>query len=156
MVAARLGGMRRIVLLILVSAICAGCAALSSWGDSNTGIVCQAGVGPGGVNKDNVDPLADGEPMAGLNILEMSPQEVGAAAVERGLAVTWRFGFDIGEANGQQGYSECWCVAPPGGRVTDLLYDSTGGLIVFVDAQQVLDAPRPQPRLGWGCTESNA
>ena len=41
----------------------------------------------------------------------MTPAEVGTAAVEHGLAVTWRFEFDIGEVHGTNGYSECWCVA---------------------------------------------
>jgi hypothetical protein len=79
---------------------------------------------------------------------------VGSEAVERGLAVTWRYGFDIGEVHVASGYSECWCVAPPAGRVTQVLHHSTGALIVFVDSGQVLPAARAQPRLGWGCDES--
>jgi hypothetical protein len=144
--------MRRIVLLALVAAMSSGCGLLP-WADDNTGLVCQRGVGPGVENLDNVDPLAAGQPMAGLDVTLMSPAEVGNAAVERGLAVTWRYTYGIGEAHGQNGYSECWCVAPPGGRVTDVLYDSTGGLIVFVDSGQVLASARQQPRLGWGCEE---
>lgn len=140
------------MLLALVAAMSGGCGLLP-WADENTGLVCQRGVGPGGVNLDNVDPLADDQPMAGLDVTLMTPAEVGNAAVERGLAVTWRYSYGIGEAHGQSGYSECWCIAPPGGRVNDVLYDSTGGLIVFVDSGQVLAAPRPQPRLGWGCDE---
>src|SRR5688572_12854291 len=124
--------MRRVVLLALVAALSSGCGLLP-WADENTGLVCQRGVGPGGVNLDNVDPLAADQPMAGLDVTLMSPAEVGNAAVERGLAVTWRFQYAIGEAHSRNGYSECWCIAPPGGRVTDVLYDSTGGLIVFVD-----------------------
>jgi len=148
--------MRRLALTMLVAVASVGCAAVSSWADANTGIVCQRGLGPGGVDKDGVDPRAPGEPMAGIDVTLMTPAEVGTAAVERGLAVSWRYGFDIGEAHGASGYSECWCVAPPAGSVTDVLYDSTGALIIFVDAGQVLAAPRPQPRLGWGCDESTA
>jgi len=147
--------MRRLLLLILVAILCAGCA-LMPWSDDNTGIVCQRGVGPGVANLDNVDPLAPGQPMAGIDVTAMNPAEVGNAAVERGLAVTWRYQYDIGEAHGASGYSECWCVAPPGGRVTDVLYDSTGALIVFVDAGVVLATARQQPRLGWGCDETMA
>ena len=146
--------MRRLLLPILVAAMCAGCSLASAWADGNTGIVCQRGVGEGTVRGDA--PLAAGEPMAGLDVTSMTAAQVGTAAVERGLAVTWRYGFDIGEAHGTSGYSECWCVAPPGGRVTDVLYDSTGALIVFVDSGQVLPAARQQPHLGWGCEEGAA
>ena len=146
--------MRRLLLLILVAAVCAGCSVISEWADANTGTVCTRGVGPGGVAKDNVDPRADDEPMAGVDVTAMSPAEVGTTAVERGLAVTWRYSYGIGE--GASGYSECWCIAPPAGRVTDVLYDSTGGLIVFVDPGQVLASARQQPRLGWGCDEASA
>ncbi len=140
------------MLLALVAAMSSACGLLP-WGDENTGLVCQRGVGPGGADLDNVDPLAAGQPMAGLEVTSMSPAEVGNAAVERGLAVTWRYTYGIGEAHGQNGYSECWCIAPPGGRVTQVLYDSTGGLIVFVDSGQVLAGARQQPQLGWGCDE---
>jgi hypothetical protein len=145
--------MRRLTLVILMAALCAGCSVVSSWADANTGVVCQRGVGPGGANLDNVDPLAADQPMAGLDVTSMTPAAVGDAAVERGLAVTWRYTYEIGEAHGPSGYSECWCIAPPGGRVTQVLYDSTGGLIVFVDSGQVLASARQQPRLGWGCEE---
>jgi hypothetical protein len=141
---------------MLMAVVCVGCAAMSSWADSNTGIACQRGLGPGGVDKDNVDPLAPGEPMAGIDVTSMTPAGVGTAAVERGLAVSWRYGFDIGEAHSASGYSECWCIAPPAGRVTQVLYDSTGALIVFVDSGQVLPVARQQPRMGWGCEETAA
>jgi hypothetical protein len=147
--------MRRSVLLVLVATMSAGCALLP-WADENIGLVCQRGVGPGEADLDNVDPLAADQPMAGLEVTSMSAAEVGNAAVERGLAVTWRYSYAIGEAHGPNGYSECWCIAPPAGRVTQVLYDSTGGLIVFVDSGQVLASARQQPRLGWGCEEQAA
>jgi uncharacterized protein YceK len=147
--------MRPLLIPILVVALCSGCSLVSSWEDSNTGIVCSQGAGTGEVIRDG-DPLRPGEPMAGIDVTSMTPAEVGTAAIEHGLAVTWRFEFDIGEAHGVNGYAECWCVAPPAGRVTQVLYDSTGALIVFVDSGQVLAAARNQPRLGWGCSETTA
>jgi uncharacterized protein YceK len=147
--------MRRLLIPILVVALCSGCSLVASWEDSNTGVVCSRGAGSGEVIRDG-DPLRPGEPLAGVDVTSMTPAEVGTAAVEHGLAVTWRYDFDIGEAHGVNGYSECWCVAPPAGRVTQVLYDSTGALIVFVDSGQVLAAARPQPRLGWGCQETTA
>jgi hypothetical protein len=145
--------MRLLMLSILVGALSAGCGALP-WGDGDTGLACQH-VAPPGVAVRDGDPLAPGEPMAGLDVTAMTPAEVGAAAVDRGLPVTWRYEFDIGEAHGVNGYSECWCVAPAG-RVTQVLYSGAGELIVFVDAGQVLPAARPQPHLGWGCSEASA
>jgi hypothetical protein len=145
----RRADMRPLLVTILVAALCAGCSLVSSWADSNSGIVCQQGVGSG-VVRDG-DPLAAGEPLAGLDVTSMSAAEVGTAAVEHGLGVTWRYEFDIGEAHGVNGYSECWCIAPPAGRVTQVLSDRTGALIVFVDSGQVLPSARQQPRLGWGC-----
>jgi hypothetical protein len=145
----------RWLLLLVVAAMSSGCGLLP-WANDDTGLVCQRGVGPGGANLDNVDPLAADQPMAGLDVTSMSAAEVGSAAVERGLVATWRYTFAIGEAHGPNGYGECWCIAPPAGRVTDVLYDSTGGLIVFVDSGQVLASPRQQPRLGWGCEEEAA
>jgi hypothetical protein len=147
--------MRRLLIPILVTALCSGCSLASSWEDSNVGVVCQRGVGTGEVIRDG-DPLRPGEPVAGVDVTSMTPAEVGTAAVEHGLPVSWRYEFDIGEAHGVNGYSECWCVAPPAGRVTQVLYDSTGALIVFVDSGQVLAAARHQPRLGWGCSETTA
>ena len=145
--------MRRLLTPILVVALCSGCSLSSSWADSSTGLVCSRGAGTGDVIRDG-DPLRPGEPLAGFDVTTMAPAEVGTAAVEHGLAVTWRYEFDIGEAHGATGYGECWCVAPPAGRVTQVLYDSTGALIVFVDSGQVLAEARHQPRLGWGCSET--
>ncbi len=88
------------MLLALVAAMSSGCGLLP-WADENTGLVCQRGVGPGVENLDNVDPLSAGQPMAGLDVTLMSPADVGIAAVERGLAVTWRYTYGIGEAHGR-------------------------------------------------------
>lgn len=142
--------MRRLVLLILVAALSSGCALLSDV-EGNAGIVCQNGVGPG--ERRDGDPLAAGEPMAGLDVTSMSPSDVGRAAVGRGLAVTWRYLYQFGApVNGEvSAYSECWCIAPPDGRVEGLAYDSTGGLVIFVESGKTLAAARQQPRLGWGC-----
>ena len=147
--------MRRLMIPLLVTAICAGCGILPMV-EGNTGLACQRSAPAGVVVRDGVDPTTLGEPMAGLDVTTMSAAEVGGTAAQRGLEVTWRYMFDIGEANGTQGYSECWCVPPPEGPVTDLAYDSANRLVVFVDAEQVLDAPRAQPREGWGCPEQPA
>jgi hypothetical protein len=139
---------------LLVAAICAGCG-LVPFADANTGLECQRSAPPGAVVRDG-DPTAVGEPLAGLDVTAMSAAEVGQAADAKGLAATWRYTFDIGEADGTNGYSECWCVPPPDGRVTDLAYDSAGRVVVFVSSGQVLVEPRRQPRQGWGCPDAMA
>ena len=144
--------MRGPIAIVLV-ALCVGCGRLP-W--SEAGLACQRPAWEGGVERQG-DPRAAGEPMAGIDIGGMSAAEIGAAAIERGLpGVTWRYTYPIGEPidGAAQVYSECWCVAPPDGRVSDIGYDSGGGLIVFVDAGRALPAQRAQPREGWGCPEA--
>lgn len=49
------------------------------------------------------------------------------------------------------GYSECWCEPPPDGRVIGVAYGMASELIVFVESDRTLPAPRDQPPRGWGC-----
>lgn len=136
---------------ILVAAVCAGCGPLSELIDGGGNTVCARGANPGGQPKDNVDPVQAGEPLAGLDVTSMTAAQVGSVATDKGLAVTWRYSYETGDPNGSTGYSECWCVAPADGHVTQVLYDSTGALIVFVDSGKRLPSARSQPHLGWGC-----
>ena len=145
--------MRRLTLPIIVAVLCAGCGVLP-WADDNTGLACQrVASAPDGADRDALDPLAPGEALEGLDVTSMTAAQVGDAAVDAGLEVTWRFTFDIGEPNGHRGYSECWCVPPPAGSVSHVVYVGANSLIVFVDSGEVLAAPRGQPREGWGCPE---
>jgi uncharacterized protein YceK len=148
--------MRMLLVSILVAVVCAGCGPLSELIDGSSGTVCSRGANPGGQPKDNVDPLQAGEPLAGLDVTSMSAAQVGSLASDKGLAVTWRYSYDTGEPSSSSGYSECWCVAPSDGHVAQVLYDSTGALIVFVDSGKRLPFARSQPRLGWGCGEERA
>lgn len=136
---------------IVLAALCAGCGGLPWAGE---GLACQRPP-PGGAEVRTGNPLAAGEPMAGLDVTTMTAAEVGAEAIDRGLTVTWRYSYRIGErtGDGEAGYSECWCVAPPDGRVTGVAYDSFGRLIVLVDSGLALSTVRGQPREGWGCAE---
>ena len=146
--------MRPLVLGLALAAICTGCGLLP-WAGQNTGLACQRDAAPGAVVQEG-DPLDPGQPLAGLDVAAMNAIEVGHAAVDAGLAVTWRYGYAIGPPmeGGSQGYSECWCIPPPDGRVSGVAYDSIGALVVFVDSGQTMAAARPQPRLGWGCGEA--
>jgi hypothetical protein len=83
----------------------------------------------------------------------MTTAEVATIAIDAGLEVTYRLSYGIGQPGTEtgSGYSECWCVPPPIGRVADLGFDSGGRLIIFVDSGETLAQQRPQPRMGWGC-----
>jgi hypothetical protein len=148
--------MRRMLIPILVAAMCAGCGMLP-WSDEGTGMACQQDPDPGDAVREG-DPLAAGQPLAGLDVRAMTAAAIGTAAVDHDLPVTWRYYYDVGAPfeGGSAGYSECWCVAPPDGHVTQVAYDGMGGLIVFVDSGQRLGASRSQPRLGWGCGDETA
>jgi len=108
---------------------------------------CQIAAPPGAESKDNVDPLAPGEPMAQLPVTQMTPRQVGDTARSRGLKVTWRYMYSTGP---NMGFGECWCIPPEDGAVTSVAYGMANDLIVFVDSG-VQMAPREQPPRGWGC-----
>jgi hypothetical protein len=109
---------------------------------------CEVAPPAGVAAKDGVDPLADGEPMFGAQIQAMTPRQVGDAARDRGLKVTWRYTYSTGP---NTGFGECWCIPPEDGEVTSVAYGMANELIVFVDSGRQVNAPRQQPPRGWGC-----
>ena len=109
---------------------------------------CEVAAPAGAVSKDGVDPLAAGEPMANAPIGQMTPRQVGDAARDRGLKVTWRYTYATGP---NMGFGECWCIPPEDGEVTSVAYGMANELIVFVDSGRQVSAPREQPPRGWGC-----
>ena len=140
------------VLVSLIALVVTGCGAFEL---APSGLECQRMPAGGGDLSQGRDPKEQGEPLAGLNLGAMSAAEVGDVATEAGLGVTWRYEYGVGEepepGAGASGYAECWCVPPPGGRVTDAAYDSIGRIIVFVDSGEQRSTVRPQPEFGWGC-----
>lgn len=143
------GAMARMGGLVLAAILLAGCGGLF---DDQTGLACQHP--PRQVEgADERDPFGPGEAFAGRDVTTMTPAEVAATALEAGLDVTWRLSYEIGQPGAETsgGYSECWCVPPPAGKVSDLAFDSGGRLVVFVYSGQTLPQARPQPRMGWGC-----
>jgi hypothetical protein len=120
-----------------------------------TGLECQRQPPDGVDRSQGRDPTANGEPLANLDLEAMTAEEVGEVATDAGFGVTWRFEYRVGQQpeSGGSGYAECWCVPPPGGRVTDAAYDSLGRIVVFVDSGEHRSSVRAQPRLGWGCDE---
>jgi hypothetical protein len=182
----------------LALAACAGgFAPQGSPGATDTGFMgCQVAAQPGATVREG-DPLAAGEPMAGVPATRMTPRDVGELARVRGLKVTWRYEYAITGAGapvvgappvagsapapsmgsapdpaatggqldvkpsqdpvsvpagvGALGFSECWCEPPPDGRVIGVAYGMASELVVFVESERTLPAPRDQPPRGWGC-----
>jgi hypothetical protein len=137
--------------LLALSLFAVGCGM-----DFSSGLECQRTPADGRDLSEGRHPLAEGEPLAGLDASAMTAAEIGAAAEEADLGVTYRYYYDVGEQpeSGAVGYSECWCVPPPGGQVTDVLYDSIGRVIVMVDSGEHRSSEGSQPRRGWGCEEA--
>jgi hypothetical protein len=83
---------------------------------------------------------------AGLDVAQvarMTPAQAHAFLRARGICHSFRYDA--------AGYSERWCMVPPG-RITDIETGTDGILIIFVeDAVPTLHTPRPQPPTGWGC-----
>lgn len=148
--ARRLPVLAALVAVIVVAGCGGGFAPVGPAGATDAGFLgCQIAAVPGATVRDG-DPLAPGEPMAGVPVTTMTPRQVGEVARARGLKVTWR--YEVTPANDPAGgASECWCEPPPGGRVTDVAYGMASELVVFVEAQTTIPEPRSQPPRGWGC-----
>lgn len=90
------------------------------------------------------------------HLLGMRPQQVEAELAENdpGVEVTWRYQYPTDAGDGKVGYSECWCSAPPDGRVIVAEVTEFGQLLVMVEREAPIIGGRAQPRLGWGCDEA--
>jgi hypothetical protein len=146
-------GLRWAAFAALLLAGCSGFLGL----EGQTGLACTQPPHED-PNADQRDPFGPGEPFADRDPTTMAAGEVAVVAAEAGLEVTYRLSYGIGQprTDPQGGYSECWCIPPPVGRVVDLGFDSGGRLIIFVDAGQTFEQVRAQPRMGWGCPDADA
>jgi hypothetical protein len=120
-----------------------------------SGLECQRIPADGGEVREGQDPQAEGHVLAGRDVTDMSAEAVGRVVEQGGLGVTYRYHYLVGEQpdNGSGGYSECWCVPPPG-PVSSVAYDAIGRVVVFVDSAEHRDSVRPQPERGWGCDDA--
>lgn len=109
---------------------------------------CQVAAAPSATVREG-DPLAPGEPMAGVPVTTMTPRQVGEVARARGLKVTWRYEVTMAD-DPMVGFSECWCEPPPMGQAIGVSYGMASELVVSVDGG-VVTGPRSQPPRGWGC-----
>ena len=143
----------RIVSLVLIVSGC-GFGPIGPPGATDAGFLgCQIAAPPGVEVRDGVDPLAPGEPLAGVDVGTMTPAEVGMLATARNLRVTWRYQYWTGPAVGgtREGFSECWCVPPPEGRVGGVSYGMANELVVMVVSGETVERVLEQPVRGWGC-----
>ena len=112
--------------------------------EAQVGLACQAPPGPevpvAGADPPDVIGLAPQEAAARLDIADVSAE------------ITWRYHYSTEAGGGPTGYSECWCIPPPDGRVSEAEYTEAGQLLVFVEREEPMVGGRPQPTLGWGCS----
>jgi hypothetical protein len=143
------------VSLVLVAFLLAACGLVP---EPAAGLECQRMPADGRERREGEGPLAPGGPLAGLPVTDMDAADVGARAQELGFGVTYRYSYDVGPQpdSGSTGFSECWCVPPPEGRVFAVAYDSIGRIVVMVDSATARDSVRPQPVAGWGCEDGPA
>ena len=145
--------MRTVAWSLALIAMLTGCGLIP---EPSVGLECQRMPPGGGELREGQDPMAEGGPLEGLPVTEMTGAAVGQRAEEAGFGVTYRYQYDVGPQpeQGGVGYSECWCIPPPDGRVFAVAYDSIGRIIVMVEAEQARDEVRPQPVMGWGCEQN--
>src|SRR5690349_22317024 len=103
--------------------ILGGCAAVPNL--DHGGMGCA---NPGdGVQRDG-NPADPGQPLAGVEIVDRAPADVGHEAEARGLIV--RYSLQYATSSDGGGYGECWCTPPNEGRVNEVFWGSNGQLIV--------------------------
>lgn len=96
-----------LALLVTTAVVLAGCSAgfapQGPPGATDAGFLgCQIGPQPGATVREG-EPLAPGEPMAGVDVRAMTPRQVGELARARGLKVTWRYDYSISGGVGPGG-----------------------------------------------------
>lgn len=128
----------RIGLLLAILVLLPACGL----GIGESGLACQDPPAPDERRGDREVPA-----IAGL-----TAEEANALLEAAGIRPSWRYSYSA-SLNGTDGYSECWCIPPPSGRVRDEPGNANEQLIVFVEREAPMIGGRPQPRLGWGCGE---
>lgn len=135
---------RGLVLVVALATVVTGCSAVPNLDQGGMG--CHKG--GNGKQPDGL-PTDPGQPLAGIDVVGQSPADIGRAAEAKGLTVSYRLEYATGNYR-QEGYSECWCTPPPEGRVSLVLWGSTGELIVMTETG-MKPGGRSQPVFGWGC-----
>jgi hypothetical protein len=125
----------RLPLLAAATVILAACSGVPNLDAGSAGCSNARGIGP--TARDDGGPvISDMAVMPEMHGL--SPAEAGAKAMAQGHTVV----FNVA--------GECWCVAPPGGTVSESFWGQHGALWLMVDGFDN-DQPGDPPFLGWGC-----
>jgi hypothetical protein len=132
---------RRLAAVTLLAFSAAGCGLIP---EAQVGLACQEPPGP------EVPIDAIGPP----DVIGLAPQEAAARLdmADIRTEITWRYHYSTEAGGGPTGYSECWCIPPPDGHVSQAEYIETGQLLVMVERDEPMVGGRPQPTLGWGCS----
>jgi hypothetical protein len=124
--------MTRVVLLLACLLALSACSAVPNMDAGSAGCQNARGIGRA------VDLVNGSTNMAVMpDVHGKTPAEAGEIARDRGHTVVFN-------ADGA-----CWCVPPPGGKVTQSWFSERGALWLWVDG---FPAPSAQaPFNGWGC-----
>jgi hypothetical protein len=120
---------RSVVALLASAVLLASCSLVPNMDAGSAG--CQNAVGIGVASNDAPTVLSD--------VQGLSAAEAGAKMAAQGHTVVFNTGGD------------CWCVPPPGGKVTEAWFGQHGALWLWVDGvDPALTAGEP-PFRGYGC-----
>lgn len=137
--------LRGLVWALTLVSTATGCALVP---EPEVGLACQ-------ITPDATEDFRQAAPRPEL--VGKTPQQavelLEEAGDDPGLPVTWRYHYKTDPANPNVGYSECWCIVPPDGRVIAADVTEFGQLLIMVERSQAIVGGRPQPRLGWGCED---
>jgi hypothetical protein len=117
------------LVLLLAVWLAGACSAVPNMDHGSAG--CQ--------NARGIGVASDHEPRLLARVADMSALDAGQVLAGLGHTVVFNTGGD------------CWCVPPPGGRVTDAWFGQHGALWLWVeDVDPSLTAGEP-PFQGYGC-----
>ena len=83
----------------------------------------------------------------------VDPEEAAFRIEELDIIPSWRYSYFTEPPGRTAMYTECWCVVPPDGTVSQVSAEPGEQLIVFVQRAEPIPGGRPQPTRGWGCEE---
>jgi hypothetical protein len=125
------------VLLVAGTLVLAACSGVPNLDAGMAGCSNARGIGPT-ADQQEEGPQADD--MAVMPDLHgKTPAEAAALGAAAGHTVV--FNVD----------GECWCVPPPGGKVSRSWWGQHGALWLWVDDLETGNRPGDAPFMGWGC-----
>lgn len=122
-------GMRRFLLLAATALVTVGCSGMPNMDAGGAGCQNARGIGTASNHEPALLAMVEGK----------TALDAATTLAAAGHTIVFNTGGD------------CWCVPPPGGRVTDAWFGQHGALWLWVDGvDPALTAGEP-PFLGYGC-----